>query len=376
MLLRNALFAVVSLVAGALALLALLEVAFRLLPTMSGLEPNADVEAWPLRSYEAVRPYQYSYGWAMLNAHRGTTNNYGQIAPQDFHPGSRPMIVVGDSYIESLMNDYADTLQGILGLRLGPERPVYGFGLSGLSASDYVVLVRQARDEFAPKAAVLLITDGDMVESLAPRAGGYHLARRGTQLTLEYQPLSPNPAMEWVRRHVGRLALYDYLRLNLKFSPGDVFAAVKVGRGSATRAPSAPPQASSGGRDVLEWFLRELPQAAGVAPSCTVLLVDADRYAIYDASAASEPKDSPETRRLLIERGTELGFHVVDLEPLFRSEYERSRSKLDHWPVDRHWNRHGHSVAADAVMAALFSGATSACTPGLATEAYSSSEIR
>src|SRR5688572_7193775 len=89
---------------GVLVLLALLEAGLRMLPTVSGLAPNPDTQAWPLRNYEASRPYQYSSGWAMLNAHRGTTNNYGHIAPHDFRPASRPLIVIGDSYVESLMN--------------------------------------------------------------------------------------------------------------------------------------------------------------------------------------------------------------------------------------------------------------------------------
>jgi hypothetical protein len=366
--------AVVSFLFGALALLAALEGILRLLPTTSGLQPNAAVDAYPLRAYEPSRAYQYSNGWAMLNAHSGTTNNYGQIATSDFHPGSRPLIVVGDSYVESLMNRYDETLQGVLGTRLGPEHPVYSFGISGMSASDYIMVARKARDEFAPKAQVFVITDGDFVESLAPRPGGYYLAQRGADFVPEYVPLSPNSAMEWIRRHINRLALYDYLQLNLKFSPANVLAgALAFGTGNARAASSAPPS-SEAGLQVLDWFLRKLPQESGVEPSCTVLLVDSDRYAIYDPSAASIPKDSPDTRRRLIEHGPELGFHVVDLGPLFEAEYARSHKKLDHWPIDRHWNWRGHAVAADAVTTALFSGgAASPCMPGLGDSSGSSS---
>src|SRR5262245_61246475 len=84
---------------GALALLAVLEGALRVLPTYSGLQPSPAPEDYPLRGYEASRPYKYSYGWAMLNAHGGMTNNYGHVAPFDFRTGSRPLIVAGDSYI-------------------------------------------------------------------------------------------------------------------------------------------------------------------------------------------------------------------------------------------------------------------------------------
>ncbi len=352
-------------VGGVLVLLALLEAGLRLLPTLSGLAPNPDTQAWPLRSYEASRRYQYSAGWAMLNAHRGTTNNYGHIAPFDFHKGSRPAIVIGDSYVESLMNDYSDTLQGVLGSRLGPGKPVYGLGVSALSASDYVKLAEQARREFEPTAAIFLITDGDMIESLVRRDGGYHLEHQGAGFALVYRPLSPNSVMQGVRRAVGESALYDYVRDNLKFSPSDVVRALKWRHDAA--APTDPDGKSSReSRQVAEWFLDELPRATGVAPECTLLLLDADRYAIYEPGAASKPKDSPEVRLLLLERGRALGFRVIDLGPLFDAEYARTKLKLDYWPVDRHWNRRGHAVAADAVMSTLFQDSAAQCAPGAA----------
>lgn len=345
-----------SFLLGALALLVLLEGLMRVLPVSMGLGPTPDPAAWPLHAYEPNRPYRYSYSWAMLNAHAGTTNNYGHITPQDFRSGSRPMIVVGDSFIESQMNDYADTVQGMLGSRLGADHPVYGLGISGMSASDYVVLARQTRAEFAPSAAVFLISDGDISESLLPRNGGYFLRRRGAEFVPEFVPLSPSPVMVWVRAHVGELALYAYLRNNLKFSPGDIGRAFKWGASGASHAPQSAP-AGDNERDVTEWFLGELPRATGVPPQCIVLLVDADRYAIYDPKRASSPNDSPEIRRDLISRGRAMGFKVVDLGPLFRAEFAQTRTKFDFWPLDRHWSRVGHALAADAVMSALFTGA-------------------
>ena len=363
---RAFLLSSVGLVLGALALLLLLEGLLRVLPVSNGLGPTPSPAAWPLHAYAPHRPYQYSNTWAMLNAHAGRTNNYGHIAPMDFRSGSRPMIVVGDSFIEAKMNDYADTLQGMLGSRLGAAHPVYGLGISGLSASDYVVLARQTRADFAPDAAVFLISDGDISESLIPRNGGYFLRRRGSGFDPEYVPLSPSPVMAWVHANVGELALYAYLRNNLKFSPGDIGQAFKWGQsGASPRPPSAP--SSDEERQVVEWFLGELPRASGIPPQCIVLLVDADRYAIYNPRQASQPNDPPDVRRYLIDQGRAMGFKVVDLGPLFRAEYARTRSKFDYWPLDRHWSRAGHALAADAVMAALFAGTPGrACMPGRA----------
>jgi hypothetical protein len=169
--------------------------------------------------------------------------------------------------------------------------------------------------------------------------------------------------VQWVRAHLGEPALYSYVRSNLKFAPADLVKAFAIDKGA--RSPSAPDLGDSADAfAVANWFLDGLPRASGVAPRCTVLLLDADRYAIYDPQQASRPKDSASLRAHFIDRARALGYKVVDLAPLFRADYSRRRMKFDYWPVDRHWNRHGHEVAADAVMSTLYSGDDSACMPG------------
>jgi hypothetical protein len=299
----------------------------------------------------------------MLNAHSGTTNNYGHIAPIDFQPGSHPLLVVGDSFIESLMNDFDDTLQGLLGKRLGPAYPVYGLGGSGLSVSDYAVLASQARVEFAPAAIVFLIQDGDISESLLHRHGGYFLSKSGASFVPSYVPLTPNSVLQWARRHGVESALYLYLRSNLKFSPGDLFGAFEPGNRVDSHRP-ARELLTDRERAVADWFLGAIAQGSGVPSRCTLLLIDADRYAIYDAQLASPPKDSAVLRAHLIDRARALGYRVVDMEPIFRAEYARTRLKFDYWPIDRHWNRAGHALAAEVVMAELFGHGDRTCMPG------------
>src|SRR5258705_1351061 len=134
---------------GAAAVLLALELALRALPVSTGLYQDGRPDLWPLHNFMAHLPYTHSTSWELQNARHGRTNNYGQLAPFDYIPGSRPVIVVGDSYIESQMNDYRDTLQGYLGTMLGARERVYGMGVSGMSMSDYLVLANQAAAEFA-----------------------------------------------------------------------------------------------------------------------------------------------------------------------------------------------------------------------------------
>jgi hypothetical protein len=352
----RALSRVMWIAAGVVVALAVLELVLRFLPVSIGMHRSVDYARWPLQNTEPHLTYTYSSGWAMRNAQRGTTNNYGQVAPFDYRPGRRPVAVIGDSYIESLMNPYDDTLQAQLARRLGARDAVYGFGVSGLSASDYVALARQARDEFAPGAAVILMTDGDLSESLFARVGSYYLTPVADGLRLDYQPVRGNALATRVRRAIGDVSLHRYFQVNLQFSLDPLLQrlqpAAAAGRPHVT-APG-PFEDLTAQRKVADWFLAELPASLALRPECIVLLVDTDRYAIYRPELASTRKDAPAVRQYLIERARSLGFRVSDLEPVFRERFARERHKFDHWPIDRHWNRVGYGVGADEAYRLLY----------------------
>lgn len=346
---RSAVSKLMWFVLGALVALTLLELALRLLPVTMGPYRTNQFERWPLQSSEPDIPYAHSVSWSMLNARRGTTNNYGHIAPFDYKKGSQPVIVIGDSYVESLMNDYRDTLQAQLGEMLHAPESVYGLGVSGLSASDYVALSRLARDEFAPSAAVFLMNDGDLSESLGSHLGYYFLVPDGGELQLRYAPLVGESMQKKVRKLVGDISIYRYFQVNLQFSIDKILKVFQ-----AAPAPKYPVVDGERQRMVADWFLANLPASLGLPPECIVLLMDSDRYAIYSPELASPRKDDPEVRQYLIEQAQQLGFQVSDLDRVFRHRYERDRVKFDYWPNDRHWNRLGHGVGAEEAWRLLY----------------------
>ena len=346
---------------GALAALVLFEGIFRLLPVSMGLYRTEQFERWPLQGYEPGQPYTYSKGWQMLNVQHGITNNYGHNAPFDYRKGSHPVIAVGDSFVESLMNPYKDTVQGQLDERLGSHELVYELGFSGLSASDYLAMSGLAKQEFAPAAAVFVIVDGDISDSLSARVGTYHFVPQGDSLRLAYLPQQGEGLMKKLRKSIGEVSLYRYVFGNLGFSPRDVF------QFGGSRGPSAPHRDAGGTelqRKVVDYFLAELPGKLGVPAQCIAFLVDADRYAIYNPPLATVPKDNPAVRRYFLDQAQKLGFAVSDLEPVFRARYARDHVKFDYWPNDRHWNRTGHGVAADEAYRLLYGAAKRECLPG------------
>lgn len=341
--------------AGVLGALVALELLFRLLPVSMGLQRADDASRWPLVYAQPRTPYAYSISWKMLNAHRGETNNYGQIAPFDYAAGSRPVVVLGDSFIESLMNDPADSLQSQLARRLGEPQGVYGLGVSGLSGAGYVALGALAREEFRPRAAVVVVIDGDLSESLQRSRGSHYLVPTGDSFELAFDPPGPEAWTTRVRKSVGDSALFRYLQANLQFSPGKIVEVLNPA--AAASAPATTPEAViRRQKQVADWILAELPRRLGLEPQCIALLLDSDRYAIYRPEQASVPKDNPRARAHLVSQAKARGFAVSDLEIVFRAEYARQRLKFDHWPVDRHWNRVGHGIAAQEAYRLLTTG--------------------
>jgi len=340
----------VLLCAGTAAALIALELALSLLPVTFGLYQTRG-DLWPLHNFQPHAPFTYSMTWDMQNARHGWTNNYGQIAPFDYVAGSHPVVVVGDSYIEAQMNDYRDTLQGQLGAMLTRVAPVYGFGASGLSLSDYLVVAGQAAPEFAPRAAVFLLVDGDISESLIDRRGQHYFRETADGLKLAFHPMDGNSLLKHIRRGLGEIRLFRYVKNNLRLTLPEL--PLGVGEAKA-RLPIASVQAAAAQYAAVDHFLVELPGRSGIEPRCIAFLLDGDRYAIYDPRLALSPADLSDARAYFMRRASELGYRVADLQPLFRKHFERHQRHFDYYPIDHHLNSLGHRLAAERAYDLLF----------------------
>src|SRR5690242_19984897 len=100
--------------AGIVATLVMLQMLLRVLPVLDGAYAADLGSKWPAHTLIANTDYTYSTGWNFTNVHHGHINNLGYVAPFDYQQGSSGVVVIGDSYVESMMNEYDQTLQGWL----------------------------------------------------------------------------------------------------------------------------------------------------------------------------------------------------------------------------------------------------------------------
>ena len=332
---------------GVVATLLLLELLIRVLPVIEGTYAADPRAGWPVHTMIPNSTYTYSTAWNLQNVHRGRINNYGYASPHDYRKGRADIAVFGDSYVEAMMNEYPDTLPGVLGSLL--KRDVSSFGMSGAELPDYLGTAALVGKEFSPQWGVFVITAGDFTRGFNA-APGYFEWDAKLSPPIRLVPELDRSALSKFSRTVG---LIRYLRGNLSFRADEV---VKLRRGAdhvagITRCRDE--VLSKQDEQLLESFAQDLPRQLRLPPAKVVLVFDADRKSIY-AGSATGAASACKTRAVLAnqrlaELARQAGMPVIDTEPLFRRHFEAGRGPLDRSPLDAHWNPAAHRLVAEAV---------------------------
>jgi hypothetical protein len=321
----------------------------RLLPVLQGTYAADPRESWPVHTMIPNSRYTYSTGWNLQNIHHGRINNFGYAAPFDYQPGSGGIAVFGDSYIESLMNDYQDTLQGSLNRYLKSPRTVMSFGTAGSEMPDYLGTAPLVRDRFSPEWAVILITGGDFTRGFQAAPGYF-----------EWQPDRSPPIRLVPEIHRGArakflrtVALVRYTRGNLSIRPEEL---IKLRRGSETVQASGvcrPEQLSKQDEALIAAYVRELPIALGLQPARIILVFDSDRSVLAAGNTTARPWACPLRATLanilLRESAARAGMHVIDSFPIFQRHVAAGLGPVDRAPTDPHWNPTAHRLMAHEV---------------------------
>ena len=341
----RALGAILAAALGSALLLTVLELGLRLLPVQNGIAAADGSADWPTHHLIANVHYTFSDAWDLRNVHRGVTNNMGYVAPFAYLPGSEGIAVVGNSFIEGLMNDYQDTLQGQLARQLRAAPAVLNFGESGASLADYLGLGPMIRRRFSLQWVVILVVGGDFVNGFAAQPGYFHWSASDTPPV----QLRPEPVHGPAAKLVRSLAIVRYVRGNLRFTVRHFLHTSTKGAPRACRRESL----QAGDEDLLTSYADSLPAAYGLPPSRVILVFDSDRAELYRSRGASSVNSCPTRDSIalgaLAAAAASRGEHVIRMEPVFAAYYRATGRRLDYSPVDYHWNDVAHRLAAAEV---------------------------
>jgi hypothetical protein len=348
---RQALFGPITVALAVLAVLLSGELAARLLPVHEPLLRAAFDADRPVARYEPDRSVLYSHGPFFDIVNRVRINREGFVNEQEYERNDpRPLLaVVGDSFVEGLQVPWRDSFHGRLAAELGPARRVYSFGLSGAPISQYLAHAAWVAETFAPTWLVVSVIANDFDESLSgptSRSGFHYFADAATGRPV----LRPFERPLWRRLLLeSRLACYllnnlQVLEWRHRLARAEVAA---VGRRSD-------PARLAELERVADLLVERLAEAARLPPERILILLDADRPAVYgrsDGPLTSTP-DFPYLARHLAERARAAGYRVSNLGPVFATAFRRHGRRLE-FPTDGHWNAEGHELVARAVLEAV-----------------------
>ena len=303
-------------------------------------------------TYPAQHSWTVSTGWDLRNAQRHRSNNAGFLAHRDFEVDPRAVALIGDSFVEASMLAADDRPGQQLEHALG-DRPVFTMGGPGSSLLDYAQRIGLAHSRYGVRDFVLLLERGDVRQSLCG-SGNIHgpcLDRLTLAPRTETQP--PPNAAKRILRHS---ALAQYVFGQLKFDPGrlwrqaiaqsrPVAAPLSVGVGDRAVQEAAADSPAPGLDEVVATFFARIE---GKVAGRLVIVLDSDRAALYRGRPGP---DAARTQFIKLARAA--GAIVIDTEPLFRAQLERSPLKLDVGPFDGHLNALGVRIVTRAAAQAL-----------------------
>ena len=324
---------------GMLVCLLMLEGLLRFLPVSSGARMESTSIEKPFSRYLPNQHYVYSYGWALANAKHGVTNSSGFINSSDLSEQG-DVLVVGDSFIESFMLDFPETLQG----RLEQYFPgkVQAISASGNGLADSLQIVKYFTPNIRPSVVVLFVEATDISTLLEPAGKGHNsfVVNKGANISMIHNPYteSPNKIM------LLRSSLARYLYYNLKFPDWTM----KATKSTRRKTPVNNADNLSTKELVLNFYFSQLCLLGAENGFRVVFLLDGDRKAIYSGNV--EQIQAHDDHSLFLKLALKNGLDVVDMQPVFKRHWDQKHERMDFLPSDGHWNPVAHKLAADEIM--------------------------
>jgi hypothetical protein len=317
--------------------------------------PVSDIPYWQSDAGVGYRHHPGLQGRFVSGAYnvRFRVNNRGWNSLKDYserrEEGVGRVAIVGDSYVEALQVDVGEAFGEVLERLLRQEgKPVevYRYGISGAStayAHDLLPL-EVLRDR--PDCVIYLFIDNDLEDSVpflgSPQRWGprYDLDPGGALRRLPLSTYEPR----LLSRTLSHLALFRYFWINRGLG---TFGQTGGGWGRIQDAKLAEEEGLEWERgwQVIGGLVGEMA-AASRAAGADFLVVNRPDSANFYPSGFSGQLNLDEKQ--LAELAAARDFSFVDLRPWFSRDWEARHEPFE-FTDDKHWNRHGHEVAARAL---------------------------
>jgi hypothetical protein len=344
-----------------LVILLLAEGLLNLLPIIKNVEYSHVTKVSPILHYKPNCIVKWSRDWNFSLANRRRINNTGFLNDQTYEKDEiTPLLgVIGDSYVEAIMVPYSQTFYGRLADQVGKKKRIYSFGISGSPLSQYLALAKFCCKKFRPDGLIFIIIANDFDESFYryKPTRGFHYFLYDT--TVENVSLLRVDRIDSkLRKSILNTATGRYLFYHLHISQvlRQMRIQLKIWQkgGEPVYIGNVPAQVSSkhiaDSKRAADLFLAALSDYTGLPQKRIAFLVDGLRPNVYEPKMLQEGEKSfwEQIRNYFIKVAREKGYEVLDLNPAFIKEYQRSGKRFE-FECDGHWNSFGHEMAANQI---------------------------
>jgi len=289
-----------------------------------------------------------------INADGWNSGHSGYLKPRT--PDIERIAIIGDSYVEAFQVPFDQSLAERLEDKLveaGRPTEVYRFGISGAPLSQYLHMLEREVLAYRPDKVAILLVHNDFDESFRFAAGRYTSSYRKLRIengsvTGHVEPQAYRGAYE----PLTQTASFRYLRLRQGLSLGPVrqfLLGGQTGQDYAANISIRSVLAERGNIEIaVDYVMQRFSDLAREHGVEIVLLMDADRGAIYGRAREDRIGGVLALNELARAAAERHGLGFIDLHPVFKDDYRRNRLQFE-YKRDWHWNRHAHELAAETL---------------------------
>ncbi|MDC1411956.1 hypothetical protein N8370_04430 [Amylibacter sp.] len=331
----------------------LLEAIFRMLPTTSPVNLLPIKSEKEILRFKANQTGTFSLGANFYKTVTKKTNNAGFYSNFNYEEKKSPEImIIGDSYVEAAQIKNSDTFGELIKLQ-DETQFVYQMGVSGIPLSQYIKMADYAKKYYLPEHYVIVIVGNDFDQSLCESR-----VKEGIWCFDEYFELKfiPFNGYEGFRKFARQSAFIRYLVFQGGINWHQLILSISlkaqgkkidtIYAGNVERFKDR--EIINKSLRVVDRFMEELTKLQII--NKVTLVLDADRLDIYN----EQQSDSyfQKMRDYTIDRANIYGINLIDMEPIFKNDYNSYGIKFD-FPTDGHWNERAHKLLTEALMKSL-----------------------
>lgn len=340
----------------------ILEIFFRFMPVINSIYWGVINQDNPVLRHTPNTIITYSKDWNFKYKTNRKVNNYGFLNDQSYIQKSKnfKISVIGDSYVETLLNSYENTFYGKLENSFKSHANVYSFGVSGAQLSQYLFWIEYVNENFNSDLFIIPIIANDFDESFYKykKARGFHYF---DEKKIDGSLYLVDREYSLIRKLIFKSSLFRYIFFHLNI--GDILRNAKIDfinffsdqktnkRYIGNVVAKVSEEQEKDGYLATKLFFKKLNQINSDNKPI-IFILDAIRPSIYDPNGLDQNAIDSFWNKMRIDfkkNAKENGYLILDMQLIFQNHFKKYKNFFE-FKTDGHWNDLAHSIIHKSLL--------------------------